>query len=116
VLPAGDCGLLRALVWPHNKSLKLFLLGRLFVPNNSITYPASFCKFRRMQRAIIVALLLIFPSGPDAGVIKWEGKPLVVSISTDRLTRIEFPETLRCVFLSRSDIVLAEGGKSFADV
>lgn len=57
-----------------------------------------------MQRAIIFALLLFFPTVFHARVIKWEGKPLAVSISTERLTRIEFPENLRSVFLSRSNI------------
>src|SRR5437016_14541094 len=59
-----------------------------------------------MQRAIIFALLLFFPTVLNVRVIKWEGKPLSVSISTERLTRIEFPENLRSVFLSRSDIAV----------
>ena len=50
-----------------------------------------------MRRTIIFALLLVFPASIHAGVIKWEGKPISVSISTERLTRIEFPETLRSV-------------------
>jgi hypothetical protein len=41
-------------------------------------------------------------------VIKWEGKPISVFISSERLTRIEFLETLRSVFLSRSDIAEKE--------
>ena len=45
-----------------------------------------------MTRAIIFALLLVFPASLHAKVIKWEGKPISVSISTERLTRIEFPE------------------------
>ena len=57
-----------------------------------------------MQRVIIFALLLCLPSLLHTRLIKWEGKPLSVSISTERLTRIEFPENLRSVFLSRSDI------------
>ena len=57
-----------------------------------------------MQRAIIFALLLFFPTVLHAPVIKWEGKPISVSISTERLTRIEFAENLRSIFLSRSDI------------
>lgn len=57
-----------------------------------------------MQRAIIYALLLFFPTVLNARVIKWEGKPISVSISTERLTRIQFSENLRSVFLSRSDI------------
>src|SRR6266542_4368737 len=65
-----------------------------------------------MQRAIIFALLFVFPTSLHAGVIKWEGKPISVSISSERLTRIEFPETLRSVFLSRSDIVVEKEDKS----
>jgi hypothetical protein len=57
-----------------------------------------------MRRAIIFALLLVFPTVLHARVIKWEGKPISVSISTERLTRIEFSENLRSIFLSRSDI------------
>ncbi|MGH7771235.1 MAG: TraK domain-containing protein, partial [Candidatus Binatia bacterium] len=44
--------------------------------------------------------------------IKWEGKPISVSISTERLTRIEFPENLRSVFLSRSDIAVEKEDRS----
>jgi TraK protein len=65
-----------------------------------------------MQRAIIFALLLFFPTAIHARVIKWEGKPLPVSISTERLTRIEFPETLRSVFLSRQDIAVEREERS----
>jgi hypothetical protein len=65
-----------------------------------------------MTRAIIFALLLVFPAGVYARVIKWDGKPLSVSISTDRLTRIEFPESLRSVFLSRSDIPVEKEDRS----
>jgi len=65
-----------------------------------------------MQRAIIFALLLVFPAGLHARVIQWEGKPLLVSISTERLTRIEFPESLRSVFLSRSDIAVEKEDRS----
>lgn len=65
-----------------------------------------------MQRAIIFALLLVFPAGLHAGVIRWEGKPISVLISTERLTRIEFPESLRSAFLSRSDIVLEKEDRS----
>src|SRR5882724_1459469 len=57
-----------------------------------------------MRRAITFALLLVFPTVLYARVIKWEGKPISVSISTERLTRIEFAENLRSIFLSRSDI------------
>jgi hypothetical protein len=65
-----------------------------------------------MRRAIIFALLLVFPAALDARVIKWEGKPILVSISTERLTRIEFPETLRSAFLSRSDISIEKEDRS----
>jgi len=65
-----------------------------------------------MQRAIIFALLLFVPAVLHARVIKWEGKALLVSISTERLTRIEFPETLRSVFLSRSDIAVEKEDRS----
>jgi TraK protein len=65
-----------------------------------------------MQRAIIFALLLVVPTALHAGVIKWEGKPISVSISSERLTRIEFLETLRSVFLSRSDIAVEKEDKS----
>src|SRR4026208_1368818 len=65
-----------------------------------------------MQRAIIFAVLLFLPSLLHARVIKWEGKPLSVSVSTERLTRIEFPENLRSVFLSRSNIGVERQEKS----
>ena len=65
-----------------------------------------------MTRAIIFALLLVFPVSLHAKVIKWEGKPISVSISTERLTRIEFPETLRSVLLSRSDIAVEKEDRS----
>ena len=65
-----------------------------------------------MQRAIIFALLLFLPSLLHARVIKWEGQPLSISISTERLTRIEFPETLRSVFLSRLDIAVEKEERS----
>jgi len=45
-------------------------------------------------------------------VIKWEGKPIAVSISTERLTRIEFHEVPRSVFLSRSDIAVEKEDRS----
>jgi hypothetical protein len=64
-----------------------------------------------MTRAIIFALL-VFPACLQAGVIKWEGKPISVSISTERLTRIEFSETLRSVFLSRSEIAVEKEDRS----
>ena len=66
-----------------------------------------------MQRAIIfLALLLFFPTALHALVIKWEGRPIAVSISTERLTRIEFHEVLRSVFLSRSDIAVEKEDRS----
>jgi len=65
-----------------------------------------------MRRAIIFALLIVFPAGVQAGVIKWEGKPFLVSISTKRLTRIEFPEALRSAFLSRTDIAVEREDRS----
>jgi len=69
-------------------------------------------KVWRMRRAIIFAFLLLVPTALHARVIKWEGKPLLVSISTERLTRIEFPETLRSAFLSRSDIAVEKEDRS----
>lgn len=65
-----------------------------------------------MRCAIIFALLLVLPASLHARIIKWEGKPISVSISTERLTRIEFPETLRSAFLSRSDIAVEKEEKS----
>ncbi len=65
-----------------------------------------------MKRAIVLTLLFVFPSILHAGIIKWEGKPISVLISTERLTRIEFPESLRSAFLSRSDIVLEKEDRS----
>ncbi len=65
-----------------------------------------------MRCAVIFALLLFFPTVLNVRVIKWEGKPLSVSISTERLTRIEFPENLRSVFLSRSDIAVEKEDRS----
>ncbi len=65
-----------------------------------------------MRRAIILAVLLLLPSILHARVIKWEGNPISVSISSERLTRIEFPEILRSVFLSRSDIGVEREEKS----
>ena len=46
-----------------------------------------------MRRAIIFTLLLLLPTILHAGVVKWDGKPIPITISTERLTRIEFPET-----------------------
>ena len=65
-----------------------------------------------MRRAIIFALLLLFPTVLHARVIKWEGKPISISISTERLTRIEFAESLRSSFLSRSDIAVVKEDRS----
>jgi hypothetical protein len=65
-----------------------------------------------MQRAVMFALLLLVPTAVHARVIKWEGKPLSVSISTDRLARIEFPEALRSAFLSRTDIAVEKEDRS----
>jgi hypothetical protein len=65
-----------------------------------------------MRRAIIFSLLLVFPTVLYARVIKWKGKPLSVSISTEHLSRIEFPESLRSVFLSRSDIAVEKEDRS----
>jgi hypothetical protein len=65
-----------------------------------------------MQRAILLALLLFLPDALHARVIKWEGKPLLVSISTERLARIEFPEALRSAFLSRADIAVEKEDRS----
>src|SRR5215470_15536268 len=59
-----------------------------------------------------VLVLLLLPSILSATNIKWEGKPISVSISTERLTRIEFVENLRSVFLSRSDIAVEKEEKS----
>ncbi len=57
-----------------------------------------------MRRAITFALLLFFPTVLHAQVIKWKGRSVSISISPERLTRIEFSENLRSVFLSQSDI------------
>ena len=65
-----------------------------------------------MQRAIIFALLLLFSTVVYARVIKWKENLFPVSISIERLTRIEFPEILRSVFLSRSDIAVEREEKS----
>jgi hypothetical protein len=57
-------------------------------------------------------VLLLLPSILHARVIKWEGKPISVSISAERLTRIELPETPRSLFLSRSDIAVEKEDRS----
>jgi hypothetical protein len=61
---------------------------------------------------MLLVVLLLSPTLVDARVLKWEGKPISVSISDERLTRIEFPENLRSVFLSRSDIAVEREDKS----
>ena len=58
------------------------------------------------------ALLLFLPTALHARVIKWEGKPVSISISTERLTRIEFPEALRSAFLNRTDIAVEKEDRS----
>src|SRR5437867_12626798 len=65
-----------------------------------------------MRRLMLLVVLLLSPILVDAKVITWEGKSVSVSISTERLTRIEFPETLRSIFLSRSDIAVEKEDKS----
>jgi TraK protein len=65
-----------------------------------------------MRCLFTTLVLLVLPSILDAKIVKWEGKPIPVSISTERLTRIEFPENLRSVFLSRSDIAVEREDKS----
>ncbi len=65
-----------------------------------------------MRRFLPLVVLLLLPSILHARVVKWEGKPLSVSISTERLTRIEFPETLRSAFLSRSDVAVEKEERS----
>ena len=57
-------------------------------------------------------LVLVLPSAVQAKVIAWDGKPISVSISAERLTRVEFPENLRSVFLSRSDIAVEKEERS----
>jgi len=65
-----------------------------------------------MKRLMVLLVMLLVPSVLEARVIKWEGKPISVSISTERLTRIEFPESLRSTFLSRSDIAVEKEDRS----
>jgi hypothetical protein len=65
-----------------------------------------------MRRLFIMLALLVLPSILDARIAKWKGKPIPVSISAQRLTRIEFPESLRSAFLSRSDIVVEKEDQS----
>ncbi len=59
-----------------------------------------------------LAVLLALPSQLQARVVKWEGRAFTVLISTARLTRIEFPETPRSVFLSRFDISVEKKDRS----
>src|SRR6266478_1599652 len=65
-----------------------------------------------MRRLILLVVLLLSPTLVDAKVITWEGKPVSVSVCTERLTRIEFLENLRSVFLSRLDIAIEKEEKS----
>jgi TraK protein len=65
-----------------------------------------------MPCLIYLAVLLLSPAFVDARLVNWEGKPISVSISTERLTRIEFSENLRSVFLSRSDIGIEKEERS----
>jgi ribosomal protein L28 len=58
------------------------------------------------------ALLLFFPAILNGRVIAWDGKSISVSISTERLRRIELPEMLRSAFLSRSDIAVEKEDRS----
>ena len=63
-------------------------------------------------RLIGLAVLLLLPSQLQARVVKWEGRAVTVLISTERLTRIEFPEPLRSAFLSCSDISIEKEDRS----
>jgi len=65
-----------------------------------------------MRFLFCMLALLLLPSILGATIVKWEGKQISVSISTERLTRIEFPENLRSVFLSRSDVAVEREEKS----
>src|SRR6266496_5185255 len=65
-----------------------------------------------MRRLMLLVVLLLSPILVDAKVITWEGKSVSVSISTERLTQLEFPETPRSIFLSRSDIAVEKEDKS----
>jgi hypothetical protein len=65
-----------------------------------------------MRCAIVFASLLFFPAILHGRVIAWDGKSISVFISTERLTRIELPETLRSAFLSRSDIAVEKENRS----
>jgi TraK protein len=61
---------------------------------------------------MLLVVLLLSPILVDAKVITWEGKSVSVSISTERLTRLEFPETPRSIFLSRSDVAVEKEDRS----
>src|SRR6266496_3742694 len=65
-----------------------------------------------MRRLMLLVVLLLSPILVDAKMITWEGKSVSVSISTERLTRLEFPETPRSIFLSRSDIAVEKEDRS----
>src|SRR6266536_1738190 len=65
-----------------------------------------------MRRLMLLIVLLLSPILVDAKVITWEGKSVSVSISTERLTRLEFPETPRSIFLSRSDVAVEKEDRS----
>jgi hypothetical protein len=92
-------------------SVNIPFTGR-FVLIRPVRSSLTSSRFALMQRAIILALLVVFPTVLHARVIKWEGKPISVSISTERLTRIEFPETLRSTFFSRTDIAVEKEDRS----
>jgi len=61
---------------------------------------------------MLLVVLLLPPTLVDAKVITWEGKLISVSVSTERLSRVEFSENLRSVFLSRSDFAVEKEEKS----
>ena len=65
-----------------------------------------------MRRAIIFALLFFLPTILHARVIQWDGKRISVSVATERLTRIEFPEDLRSVLLARAEFGIEREGRS----
>ena len=65
-----------------------------------------------MRRAIIFALLLVFPAALHAKVIKWEGKPFRFPFQPSGSPGSSFLRTLRSVFLSRSDIAVEKEDRS----
>ena len=65
-----------------------------------------------MRRLIYLVVLLLLPAIVDARLVKWEGKPVSVSISTERLTRIEFPENCGPFSLAASDIAVEKEDRS----